>query len=441
MLRSLIFRTLIVNCGISGLGLANSILLSHWLGPVGRGEIAAAMLWPMLLAYLASVGIISSTSYFAAARPTKLPPIFANALALALVQSSAAMTIGYVSLPYLLHSQSATVVNTARLYLLVIPITLTTQYGASILQGRMHISAFNWLRVIIPFGYLAGTVTLAMSGRLVLLNIVLLHLGLSIVTGLGAMTVLFKLGIRPSLRLDTGLGKDMLKYGAKVHVGNVSGFANQSLDQVLMAAWLPPVYLGLYVVAVSSASISQVFSQAVQMVSTPGITQRESNSERAATLQGVFRRYWLLSFLFALAISAVLPFAIPIVFGINFKASIWPAEVLVLGMLLSGAREVLAGGAQALGDPWLGSRAHVGALVATVLLLYFLLPRIGIMGAAIATTAAYATELTIVIAGLQRSHAIPARTLFQIRAGDLGSAFRLFDLFRAKRESFLPGQG
>jgi O-antigen/teichoic acid export membrane protein len=441
MLRALIFRTLIVNCGINALGLVNAILLSHWLGPAGRGEIAAAMLWPMLLAYLSSMGIISASSYFAAAEGSRLQSIFSNAMALAVIQSAIALVAGYLALPYLLQSQSANVISTARLYLLVIPITLSTQYGTSILQGRMRMSAFNWLRTIIPFGYLAGTVALQMSGRLVLLNIVVLHLGLSITTWLGAMAVLLRLGVRPGFRPDVALAKDMLSYGAKVQVGNVSGMANQSLDQVLMAAWLPPAYLGLYVVAVSSASISQAFSQAVQIVSTPSITQRKSSAERAAVLQGVFRRYWVLSFLIAAAFSAVLPIAIPFVFGIRFTPAIWPAEVLLLAMFLGGAREVLAGGAQALGDPWLGSKAHVGALAVTVLLLYLLLPTMGIMGAAIATAAACAMELGIVVAGLRSSHGIPAMTLLRLRGGDLGSAFRLFDIFRAKREGLLPDEG
>jgi O-antigen/teichoic acid export membrane protein len=441
MLRRLIFRTLITNCVINGFALANSILLSHWLGPVGRGEIAAAMLWPMLLAYLVSMGIISSTSYFTAARPTQLQPIFTNAMALALVQSAVAVLIGYFALPYLLSSQSANVINTARLYLLVIPVTLSTQYGTGILQGRMQMSVFNWLRMIVPFGYLAGSVALGMAGKLVLVNIVILHLGLTAATWLGTMSMLLRSGIRPSLQLDLGMGKEMLRYGAKVQVGNVSGMANQSLDQVLMAAWLPPVYLGLYVVAVSSASISRAFSEAVQLVLTPSITQRKSSAERAAVLQGVFRRYWLLSFLAAVAFSAVLPIAIPIVFGISFAAAIWPAEVLLLGTFLDGARAVLTGGAQALGDPWLGSKAHLGALIVTVTLLYLLLPILGIMGAAIATASACAMELGIVVAGLRRSHGIPSMNLFRLRAGDLGSALRSFDLFRAKSESLLTDEG
>lgn len=441
MLRALIFRTLIVNCGINALGLANAILLSHWLGPVGRGEIAAAMLWPMLLAYLSSMGIISASAYFAAAEGSRLQSIFSNAMALALIQSAIALAAGYLALPYLLHSQSANVIATARLYLLVIPITLTTQYGTSILQGRMHMTAFNWLRTIIPIGYLAGTVTLQMSGRLLLLNIVILHLGLNAAMWLGAMVVLFRSELRPAFQPNAEIAKDMLKYGGKVQVGNVFGLANQSLDQVLMAAWLPPAYLGLYVAAVSSASLTQVFSQAVQMVSSPSITQRKSISERAAVLQGVFRRYWLLSFLVAIAISATMPLAIPVVFGVGFRPAIWPAEVLLLGMFLAGAREVLAGGAQALGNPWLGSKAHMGSLGVTVLLLYLLLPRLGIMGAAIATAAACATQLLIVVAGLRSSHGIPALSLFRIRTQDLTAAFHILSIFTTKRDHLLPDQG
>lgn len=435
MLRSLIWRTLITNSGITALGLANSILLSRWLGPVGRGEIAAAMLWPTLLVYLSSMGLISSTLYFAATPGSRLQPIFANAMVAAVIQSAIALTIGYLSLPYLLHSQTTAVVNAARLYLLVIPLSLSTQYGISILQGRMHMSAFNSLRTIIPFGYLAGTLLLMMFGQLTLLKIVMLHLGLNVLAWIGTIAILLRSGIRPSLRTERDLGRQMLKYGAKVQIGNVSSLANQSLDQVLMAAWLPPTYLGLYVVAVSSAGVSQVFSQAVQTVATPSITQQESPSKRAAVLQGVFRRYWLLSLVLTLVISAVLPVMLPLVFGANFKSAIWPAEILLLGAFLIGAKEVLAGGAQALGNPWLSSKANLGALVVTVVLLSVLLPKMGITGAAIATAAAYGTQLAIVVSGLHRSHAIPTSALFRIKASDLSSAFRIFGVVRSKSES------
>ena len=80
MLRPLIVRTLLTSFGIAGLGLVNSVLLSRWLGPAGRGEVAAAILWPTLLVYLGSMGLIGAILYFAALPDSKPRAIFANGL-------------------------------------------------------------------------------------------------------------------------------------------------------------------------------------------------------------------------------------------------------------------------------------------------------------------------------------------------------------------------
>ncbi|MEN3334578.1 MAG: hypothetical protein V7641_3943 [Blastocatellia bacterium] len=434
MLRPLIFRTLITTFALTGCGLLNSILLSRGLGPEGRGEVAAAMLWPTLLIYLSSMGLITAIMYFAALPESRPQAIFANALGLGLAQGALAILIGFVVLPGLLRSQTSAVVTTSRVYLLVIPLSLLTQYGTSILQGRMRIAAFNWLRMVVPAGYLIGTIILLLTGRLTLLNLILLLLLLNAIVMIATWMALSRLGIHSSFRIDSPLAKQMLKYGAKIQVGGITGMANMSLDQVLMAAWLPSNYLGLYVVAVSAASLAQIFSQAVQLVLTPSITQKETFAERAAVLQGAFHSYWLFSFLITLALAALLPVMIPLVFGANFKDAVWPAEVLLLGIFFVGAKDVLGGGAQALGNPWLGSKAQVIALVVTVGLLYLLLPRFGIMGAAIATTAAYWTQLVVVAYGLRQTHGMSLSGLFRFKTADLISTLHIFDLIKLKRE-------
>ena len=109
MLRPLIFRTLLSSLIIIMLGFINSILLSRWLGPAGRGEIAAAMLWPNMLMYLSSFGLFSATVYFVTLPESRPQAIFANDLALACLQSVVAIAIGYTALPWLLHSQTETV--------------------------------------------------------------------------------------------------------------------------------------------------------------------------------------------------------------------------------------------------------------------------------------------------------------------------------------------
>ncbi|MDX6528841.1 MAG: hypothetical protein QOH41_1131 [Blastocatellia bacterium] len=424
MLRSLILRTLIVNCGINALGLINSILLSHWLGPVGRGEIAAAMLWPGLLIYLSSMGLIVSSMYFSSVPDAKPRVVLNNAILMGLLLSGIALPLAFIALPFLLKSQSSYVISASRAYLIVIPLSLITQFGMGVLQGRLRLVELNWLRVIIPTGYLAGTIVLMALGRLTLIHILILHLGLSVVALAATLAVLIRAGIGPGTQTEAGLAKQMLRYGAKVHVGQVSGLANVSLDQVLMAAWLPPAYLGLYVVAVSSAGLSQMLSQAVQTVTMPGIAREPSDTERGTILQSVFRRYWLVSLGIMLAMALILPLLIPIIFGRAFAPAIWPAEVLLLASCFKGAEQVLGGGAGASGNPWLGSKASLVALLVTVGLLYALLRRIGIMGAAIATAAAYLAELTVVIYGLRRTHSISPGSLFRFNFKDLQLAWQ-----------------
>jgi O-antigen/teichoic acid export membrane protein len=415
---------LIVNCGINALGLINSILLSHWLGPVGRGEIAAAMLWPGLLIYLSSMGLIVSSMYFSSVPDARPRVVLNNAILMGLLLSGVALPLAFIALPILLKSQSAYVISASRAYLIVIPLSLITQFGMGVLQGRLRLVELNWLRVIIPTGYLAGTIVLMAMGRLTLIHILILHMGLSVVALVSTLAVLSRAGIRPGVQTDAGLAKQMLSYGAKVHVGQVSGLANVSLDQVLMAAWLPPAYLGLYVVAVSSAGLSQMLAQAVQTVTMPGIAREPSDTQRGTILQSVFRRYWLLSLGIMLAMALVLPLLIPIIFGRAFAPAIWPAEILLLASCFKGAEQVLGGGAGASGNPWLGSKASLVALLVTMGLLYALLRRIGIMGAAIATAAAYLAELTVVIYGLRRTHSISPGSLFRFNFKDLQLAWQ-----------------
>lgn len=418
MLRSLTLRTFVVNSGIMALGLAHSVLLARWLGPAGRGEVAATMLWPVLLINFGSMGLISSTLYFTALPESKTEIIFANGIFLAVVQTVIFLPIGYIALPWLLSSQSLAVVNAGKLYLLIIPFSLATQYATGMLQGRMHIMVFNLLRLVIPVGFLIGIIVLKMLGALVLFNIVSLHLTLNVLIFFVTLLALLRVGIRLGVLPDVSVAGKMLRYGAQVQVGDISQSMNLRLDQTLMAAWLPPLQLGLYVVAVSFASLSQVLSSAVRIVVTPRIARKDV-SERLITLETVFRRYWLLSLLATLILALVLPFAIPGVFGNDFREAIWPAEILILASLFIGAKDVLIGGAQALGSPWLGSRADLVALVVTVLLLVILLPKMGMMGAAIATIAAYATGLIMVVYGLHHSHGISPLSLFRLRSSDL----------------------
>jgi O-antigen/teichoic acid export membrane protein len=290
----------------------------------------------------------------------------------------------------------------------------------------MQILRFNFLRVIIPVGYLIGTVALLGTQRLTLKSIIVLQLGLSVVVLAAAISSLLQAHIKLGWRADMRLAREMVHYGFRVQLGDISVVGNQRLDQVMIAAWLSPVQLGLYVAAVSAAGLGQLLATAVRMVVTPTIAQKASANERAALAQGVFRRYWGMSLPVVIVVGLLLPIAIPRVFGADFRSAIWIAEVLLLSVLFDGAKTVLTGTAQALGRPFLSSRAEAIGLAVTCLSLIVLLPLLKIMGAAIASVLASLITLVFITRGLYLSDNISPRNLFRLQ----GSDFRnLFDQF------------
>lgn len=421
MLRSLTLQTFLTNASMLLVGIVTSVLLSRWLGPTGRGEVTAALLWPVLFIYLGNMGMMPATVHFSALPGSKSGTIFATLLFFMVVQSVVVTLIGFFVLPWLLSSQQAPIIEASRWYLLVIPISLVSQYGARILQGRMNIAAWNLLQVIIPAGYLIGVVVLQSQHQLTVLNIVVLHLGLGVFASVVTLFLLHAAGVLRELRVDRTLAKQMFRYGSTVHIGSVAQVTNLQLDQTLMAAWLPPAQLGLYVTAVSATSVVQVFAQVIRTLAQPVITQAPRHDERLSLLTVMFRRYWFLSLLSALLLSGVLPYLIPFVFGEDFRDAIWPAEILLLAACFEGARVVLTAGAWSLEDPWLGSRAALLALVVTGILLVMLLPLFGITGAAIASLGAYATAVGVLVFGLARNYDIKPARLFSIGHGEFNT--------------------
>ena len=55
--------------GTQAIGLLTGILVTRWLGPDGRGQLAVIISWPSMLAYLGNLGLPVALTYAAAREP------------------------------------------------------------------------------------------------------------------------------------------------------------------------------------------------------------------------------------------------------------------------------------------------------------------------------------------------------------------------------------
>lgn len=398
-------------------GFGASLILARFLGPTGRGEVAAAMLWPQMFIYLSTLGIESATIYFSARPNARLAAVYGNSLLFALAQAALVLPLGYLLLPLLLQEQSPAVVAASRGFLWVIPPSLIAQYGGALLQGRLRIRAYNVARSVVPVGYLLGIFALFLSQDLVLETILAVQLALVIVVMVLTLVALWLLNVVGRPKVDRALAGEMLRYGLREHIGSVSQMANLRLDQLLLAAFLPAAQLGLYVVAVSTTHVLRVLPYAARILLTPRIAAGIDSLASLEPLKPTVRKYWLLTVMMGLALALFLPWLIPLVFGSEFTPSVLPAIILVLAAILFGGSELLGSVARGLGAPGLVSQAQTIALAGTGAGLLLLLPAFGIVGAALATFVSYGLMLVYFAFALRRQFGVaPAELLWPMRS-------------------------
>lgn len=355
-----------------------------------------------LLPYVASTGIASSVLYYSSPHNEGPSRTLATALPFGLAQSMLFGFGAWLTIPLLIGKQGTEVVADGRLALLTLPPALFCLYIQSALQAQLRFKAFNFLRVLLPIGSLVGVVALeaihALSGR----NIIIVYIAVSFVALLWGISYAVRSGLVIGLRPQRSVARRLVVFGFKAQVGELANAVNVRLDQVLIAAWLPAEELGLYVAALSATQLVSMLAYSIRVILQPRLLNETGEHQRYLALKRGICRYTGAGAVTSLALVAAVPTAIPLLFGGGYRAAILPSQILVGATFLVGYKTILAGAAQAYGNPWLASRAELAGVVVTVVAMVALLPRFGILGAAVASVVAYATQSVLLAIGLRK---------------------------------------
>src|SRR5262249_5357160 len=154
-------------------------------------------------------------------------------------------------IPFAYAGQAPIVFDLATLALAFIPLNALGLTWMAILQGRLATGIFNALRALMPLGYLVFILVALAIGRAALTGFVLAFLAADALVALGAGTALARAG-RVGFSWSRRLAGELLRYALSSHLGYAIGVLAQRLDQALIALFLAPDALGLYVVALAS---------------------------------------------------------------------------------------------------------------------------------------------------------------------------------------------
>lgn len=385
------------NCVLALLSVLTGVLAARLLGPTGRGELAAIQMWPGFLAGLANLGLPQALTFFSAQSPKLAGRYLASAMWLGLLASLPFMLVGVVVLPVLLTAQPASVVSTARWYLLLLPIQAVESMPYHMLRGRSDFNAWNALRLgpsvgwlgLLLFGWSFGRATpplLAVAYLMVLAILAVPNLYLA------------SRRVAGPFYPDPPHWRPMLRYGLPTVLSGVPQVLNLRVDQMLMAAFLPVQTLGLYVVAVTwSSAVGQLPNALATVILPRTAAQPDLERRRLVFAQGS-RLAVLTAGSVAVVVALITPWSIRFLFGEQFTAAVPAALVLVGAAAVLALNLVLEEGLRGLGQPATVLWAETAGLAVTAAALLVLLKPFAIMGAALASLFGYSAVTIALIA-------------------------------------------
>jgi O-antigen/teichoic acid export membrane protein len=229
-----------------------------------------------------------------------------------------------------------------------------------------------------------------------------------------AVVLLMREGIRMRVRWHPALAAESFRLGAKAHIGRIANMLTWRLDVMILSVLAPVQVVGFYAVASKVAELFRPLSASLTFVLRPVIAGLPI---AAARLQGVllYRR------LFAVNLAAIVVMAIvggPLivrVFGPEFAAAVPAFHVLLVGLALQGADGVLSGYNVGIGRPELNTYTALAGLVVSIAGDVTLIPAYGIIGAAVASSAAYTVRAAALTAIFLASSGITLGQLAGVR--------------------------
>jgi O-antigen/teichoic acid export membrane protein len=370
-------------------------LVTRLLGPVGRGELAAANTVMAVGVQLGTLGLHSSNTYFVSREPGALRAILGNSVI-------ATLTCGLASLAAYAFLRArpdlAPVTGTLLvLSFLAIPIGLAYLLAQNLLIATRRVHTYNVIDVVVrvlAVALVAATAPLGIVSPAAVFGLVLVTVAIGLawaiphLVGRGGWPIAWS-----PARLRQGL-----RYGLLAYSGSLFSFLVLKSDILMVTYLRGAAETGYYAIAVGLADLLLMFPVVVGTLLFPRLSALATVRERWGMTRKALRVMVpavLGALLLALLGGRLL---IRLAYGRAFDPSFTAVVWLLPGVGCMAVNMVFMNFLASCGMPLVAVYSPLVALLVNVALNLALIPHMGFAGAALASSVAYALMLLTSIA-------------------------------------------
>jgi O-antigen/teichoic acid export membrane protein len=382
------------------IGLATAVLVARSLGPEGRGLYAVALAVAAIGVQVGNLGLHASNTWAVSRNPRLLPTLIANSLLTSLVVGGIGALVAWVVLtawPGIVDLPASLLA----LGLLAIPIGLAYLLLQNLLLGTGRIREFNAIELFVRIVTVAMLVAVILAGMVSALLAVLAGVIASTI-GVLACFVALQNGLGGRLRPRVELLRIHAGYGLKAYSAALFSFLVLRFDLLMVQHFLGAQDAGYYSIAVAMADLLYMLPVVIGMLLFPRLAAMADERRRWRVASRMAVLVGLVMAGIAVVAALLAGPAITFLFGKEFL----PAEPAFLwllpGIVMLSAGTVLMNYGAAIGMPPITWVAPMIGFALNVVLNVRLIPPLGIVGASLSSTAAYAVVLALGGLGLHR---------------------------------------
>ena len=391
------------------------VILARGLGPDGRGIYGLINESALVMAAFPGAALELAGIYLIGKRRYSLQTVFSNTLSWGLALAALCLLLIPV---VLLTGQTVFGMSSVEISVALLGASMITVGDGSreYLLPLNRPLAYTGLTLIPPIIRFGGVVLVVLTVGLSVDRVAVIWLiSLAALLCFTIATMTRHVSFRPSVNWKAM--RAQVSFGSRSHFGWILQALNHRLDVFMIAAMVGTAGVGHYLVGVNLAELTWWVPLALGTVLFPKASAMDSKSNFEMSAAAC-RRTLVVTLLAGLALLAIAPTAIPLVYGGQFVPSVTVFLILLPSGLFYTIHKVLGSSLSAHGMPQATLYAGLVSLPLTVGLNVLMIPRWGITGAAIASDIAYAVNAAMILVLFVRASRLPLPQILLFNGSD-----------------------
>ncbi|MFI5396477.1 MAG: polysaccharide biosynthesis C-terminal domain-containing protein [Candidatus Binatia bacterium] len=400
------------------MSLGMGIITARVLGPNDRGIFTLVSVLPHTVVAFVKLGL-AQASIYAIKRERTDPALVASHL---MVITAVASAAGVVGMYFLKFEAMRVLMKGAPLAcfafaMFLVPFLIIESHFSAILQGIGHFEIFNRRRLVAGALGLVSMFTGLVLLRGGLLTALVIIAGLTVFMETWLVVTVYRL-CRIRFAWDAQLTRRLLKFGVKSHLQGIATHLHFRADVYLVAGFLNPSQVAFYSIATRLAELVLFVPESLGLVIYPRQAGSAVGELQELTARSC-RHVMFTTTLGGLALVLIGPRLVVAWYGQAYAPAGPPLYYLMPGVVMMSLFFILSRNFTSQNRQGINILASGIALGSNVLLNLFLIPRMGISGAALATLLSYSLATLVLTYAYLADSGKRLAEVFVIRASDL----------------------